>query len=85
MKKRGTAPTTIAKVLCKEFLKGISKDDFEKTRDEDGRVDINVESIKVNDETATAKVVNEFANRDEPDNVEWAFVREDGVWKRCVN
>lgn len=73
----------IAKVLCTEFLKGVSEDNFTKTREEDGRIDITVQSIKVDGETATANVVNEFTNRDEPDNVEWAFVREDGTWKRC--
>jgi hypothetical protein len=67
-------------ILCEEMQsdKQFNEDDFLQAREESGEVKLDVESVEVDGESATASVTHDGES---PDNID--FVREDGHWKWC--
>jgi hypothetical protein len=67
-------------ILCAEMRsdKEFNEEDFLDARGESGELSLDVESVQVDGESATATVTRDGEDADDVD-----FVREDGSWKWC--
>jgi hypothetical protein len=67
-------------ILCEEMRNDseFNEEDFLDARGDSGRMTLDVESIEVNGDSATASITHDGEDADDVD-----FVREDGAWKWC--
>jgi hypothetical protein len=67
-------------ILCKAMQsdKQFNEEDFLDARSDSGELTLDVQSVQVNGDSATATVTHEGEDEDDID-----FVREDGSWKWC--
>jgi hypothetical protein len=67
-------------IMCKEGLsRSVNEDSFKRAHEEHGKVNLTVESVSINGDTATAAITD----RDNDKSPDFKFVRDDGAWKWC--
>lgn len=71
--------------LCEADRDDSGEDGFGARNNDDGALDVTVNSIEVNGDTAEVNTTDTYANGDDAEETTATFVRENGEWRACAS